>query len=238
MKLANSVMPTRYIADQPCRKRDVDVPGTSRVLFEACRRTQLVGRPVRAALHPTGLYLALRRSARTSYGTPSCRRRSHECRHRRRSFTSPETTSESGFGHRSGRTHLPRRALRLDVDLAIAQELDDLVVYAEPQPVNEILLPPHRWPRPNSRPPAHARRAFARHARRPCVLKFSSWNTLYRDILAEAFPKTPWVLSLRDPIEVGVSLLRGRPGWLQRRRRELPVRLAVIIAPCGCSVSR
>ena len=27
--------------------------------------------------------------------------------------------------------------------------------------------------------------------------------------MAEAFPETPWVLCLRDPVEVGVSLLRN-----------------------------
>ena len=49
----------------------------------------------------------------------------------------------------------------------------------------------------------------------PTSLKLSSWNTLYCDIVAEAFPETPWVLSLRDPVEVGVSLLASPPGWFQ-----------------------
>ena len=97
------------------------------------------------------------------------------------------------------------------------KHLDNLVVYAEPQPVNEILVPPHRWPRADL---VAALRtlgdAFARHAGRPYVLKLSSWNTLFCDIVTEAFPETNWVLSLRDPVEVGVSLLRQPPGWLQR----------------------
>ena len=96
------------------------------------------------------------------------------------------------------------------------KRLDGLVVYAEPQPVNEILAPPHKWPRADL---VAALRtlgaAFARHARGPYVLKLSSWNTLYCDIVAEAFPETPWVLSLRDPVEVGVSLLASPPGWFQ-----------------------
>ena len=70
------------------------------------------------------------------------------------------------------------------------KRLDDLVVYAEPQPVNEILAPPHKWPRADL---VAALRtlggAFARHARGPYVLKLSSWNTLYCDIVAEAFPR-------------------------------------------------
>ena len=39
------------------------------------------------------------------------------------------------------------------------KQLDDLVVYAEPQPVNEILAPPHKWPRADLVAAlAHARR--------------------------------------------------------------------------------
>lgn len=95
------------------------------------------------------------------------------------------------------------------------KKLDDLVLYAEPQPVNEILAPPHRWPRADLVAAIRALGgAFARHAGRPYVLKLSSWNTLFCDIVTEAFPETNWVLSLRDPIEVGVSLLGQPPGWL------------------------
>ena len=95
------------------------------------------------------------------------------------------------------------------------KHLDNLVVYAEPQPVNEILVPPHRWPRADLVAALRALGdAFARHAGRPYVLKLSSWNTLFCDIITEAFPETNWVLSLRDPVEVGVSLLRQPPGWL------------------------
>jgi hypothetical protein len=89
------------------------------------------------------------------------------------------------------------------------------VVYAEPLPFNELLLPPHAWPR---RELVAALRtlggAFARHAGKPYVLKFTSWNTLFCDIVAEAFPAAPWILCLRDPVEVGVSLLARPPGWL------------------------
>jgi hypothetical protein len=34
-------------------------------------------------------------------------------------------------------------------------------------------------------------------------------------MVAEAFPATPWVLCVRDPVEVCVSLLERRPGWLK-----------------------
>jgi hypothetical protein len=90
------------------------------------------------------------------------------------------------------------------------------VVYSEPLPCNEVLLPPHPWPRHEL---VAALRtlgdAFARHAGQPYVLKLSSWNTLFCDVVAEAFPTTPWVLSLRDPVEVAVSLLARPAGWMQ-----------------------
>jgi hypothetical protein len=89
-------------------------------------------------------------------------------------------------------------------------------VYAEPLPVNEILVPP---PKADRRRLVAAQRQiaalFAKHAGKPYVIKFSSWNTLFCDIITEAFPSTPWVISVRDPLEVAVSLLRERPGWLR-----------------------
>jgi hypothetical protein len=90
-----------------------------------------------------------------------------------------------------------------------------LVVYAEPMPVNEILLPPHKWPRTEIVAALRSLgAAFARHARKPYVLKLTSWNTLFCDVVAEAFPDSPWVLCLRDPVEVGVSLLQQPAGWV------------------------
>ena len=100
------------------------------------------------------------------------------------------------------------------------KKLDNLVVYAEPQPVNEILVPPQQWPRADLVAALRSLgSAFARHAGRPYVLKLSSWNTLFCEIVTEAFPETNWVLTLRDPVEVGVSLLRQPPGWLERHDR-------------------
>ncbi len=93
---------------------------------------------------------------------------------------------------------------------------EPLVVYAEPLPVNEILVPPHPWPRKDLVAALRSLGdALARHAQGPYVLKLSSWNTFFCDILAEAFPATPWVLSIRDPVEVGVSILKDLPAWLR-----------------------
>jgi hypothetical protein len=174
-----------------------------------------MGLPVRAALHPTGLYLALRQIGRdelkdafmqdTIVRVPAQEKIVHVARHLIGQV--PQDTAPIGIifhVSRCGSTLVSQSLKRLD----------DLVVYAEPQPVNEILVPPHRWPRAEL---AGALRtlgvAFARHAGGPYVLKLSSWNTLYCEMVAEAFPNTPWILCFRDPVEVGVSLLTRPPGW-------------------------
>jgi hypothetical protein len=171
--------------------------------------------PVRAALHPTGLYLALRQVGRdelkdafmqeTIVRVPAQEKIVHVARHL--IGRAPQDTAPVGIIF-----HVSRCGSTL-VSQSLKQ-LDDLVVYAEPQPVNEILVPPHGWPRAEL---AGALRtlgvAFASHAGGPYVLKLSSWNTLYCEIVAAAFPNTPWVLCLRDPVEVGVSLLTRPPGW-------------------------
>lgn len=90
------------------------------------------------------------------------------------------------------------------------------VVYSEPLAFNELLLPAHAWPRHELVAAVRSLGdAFAHHAGRPYVLKLSSWNTLFCDILAEAFPATPWLLVVRDPVEVAVSLLARPPGWIK-----------------------
>ncbi len=173
--------------------------------------------PVRAALHPDGLYLALRDIA-------------------------PAQLQDAFMQETVVRNPGPESVVRIDrQDLGkaprgaapagvifhvarcgstlIAQLLKQhgaAVVYAEPLPVNELLLPPHRAGRGEIVAALRSLGdAFARHAGKPYVLKLSSWNTLFCDIVADAFPDTPWVLSLRDPLEVGVSLVRQPPGWLR-----------------------
>ena len=48
------------------------------------------------------------------------------------------------------------------------------------------------------------------------MLKCTSWNIRRREILAAAFPETPWVWVQRDPAHVLASLLTNPPGWLGR----------------------
>jgi hypothetical protein len=97
----------------------------------------------------------------------------------------------------------------------VLKQQRNLVVYAEPLPFNEILVPPHGQGRARMVAALRSLAAlFALHAGRPFVIKLSSWNTLFCDLVAEAFPATPWVLCVRDPLEVAVSLQSQRPGWL------------------------
>lgn len=92
----------------------------------------------------------------------------------------------------------------------------DLVVYAEPLAVNELLMPPHTGSRAHRVAALRTLGArFAAHAGRRYVLKLSSWNTLFCDLVAEAFPQTPIALCVRDPLEVAVSLQQSVPGWLR-----------------------
>lgn len=49
---------------------------------------------------------------------------------------------------------------------------------------------------------------------RRLVLKCTSWNIRHREVLAAAFPDTPWVWVQRDPVRVLASLLANPPGWL------------------------
>ncbi|HZF17992.1 MAG TPA: hypothetical protein VE046_18845 [Steroidobacteraceae bacterium] len=172
--------------------------------------------PARAVLRPDGLYLALRDVGR------------EELRDAFMQETVVRTAASESIVHIArgdiGKAapdpspaglifHVGRCGSTLISQLL--KQHEPLVVYAEPLPVNEILVPPHSWPRHEV---VGALRslgdALARHARGPYVLKLSSWNTLFCDMLVEAFPDSPWILSLRDPVEVGVSILSQRSGWL------------------------
>jgi hypothetical protein len=173
--------------------------------------------PARAIMRPDGLYLALR-------DIPAS-----ELRDAFMQETVARVAAAESF------VHVARHDLgKVDRDSApagivfhvarcgstlIAQLLKQhggCVVYAEPLPLNELLLPPYTCPRHELVAALRSLgAAFAQHAGKPYVLKLSSWNTLFCDLVAEAFPDTPWILSLRDPVEVGVSLLAQPPGWMQ-----------------------
>lgn len=200
---------------------------------------QHAGLPVRAALHPTGLYLALRRIApeelQDAFMQETVAR-----------LPAPETVvqvAKDDIGKTPAGTapaglifHVSRCGSTL-ISQSL-KKLDNLAVYAEPQPVNELLAPPHKGSRTDIVAALRSLgAAFSRHAGKPYVLKFSSWNTLYCDMLIEAFPTSPWILSLRDPIEVCVSLLTHQPGWF-RTTNDASRALVRTIDPNNASVSR
>ena len=189
------------------------------------------GLPARAALHPTGLYLAMSEIDPRELRDPFMSETIARCK-------APQAYTHIAPGE-LGRAppgsapaglifHVGRCGSTLVSQLL--KEPGELVVYAEPQPVNEILQPPQPWPRQQLVGALRSlAAAFARHARRPYVLKLTSWNTLYAGIVAEAFPHSPWVFCLRDPVEVCVSLLQRPPGW--RRAPGVAQRFAAIVDP-------
>src|ERR1700741_1063287 len=194
--------------------------------------------PARASLQPDGLYLALRQIApaelRDAFMQETIAR-----------LGAPESfvqVASADLGRMAARRapagivfHVARCGSTLVAQLL--KQHDGVVVYAEPLPVNEILVPPHRYPRAAL---AAALRslgnAFAAHAGGAWRLKCSSWNTLFCDLVADAFPATPWVLCIRDPGEVAVSLLRELPGWL-RKNDDNARRLSQVIDPDSKSTS-
>jgi hypothetical protein len=100
--------------------------------------------------------------------------------------------------------------------------LPGVVVVAEPSPLNAILgLDPNRvdaatlvrMVRLLVRALGRRRHGDEQHL----VLKCTSWNIRHQEILAAAFPDTPWVWVQRDPAHVVASLLANPPGWLGLR---------------------
>jgi hypothetical protein len=189
--------------------------------------------PARAALQPDGLYLALRRIPASEL----CDAFMQETIARVPAQESIARIGRDDVGRAEPETapagivfHVARCGSTVISQLL--RELD-VAVYAEPQPFNELLLPPHGWPREDLVAALRSLgAAFARHAAGPWVLKCSSWNTLFCELLVEAFPRAPWVLSLRDPVEVCVSLLAQPPGWL-RGSEEPARRLYRLVQPQG-----
>lgn len=116
------------------------------------------------------------------------------------------------------------------------KQLDDVAVYSEPLPVNELLSPATGTRSEVVSALRHLGGAFAAHAGRPYVFKLSSWNTLFCDVIAEAFPSTPWVFCVRDPVEVGETILRDPPPWFGGAS-EAAQHISRIVDPQGLSAS-
>jgi hypothetical protein len=173
--------------------------------------------PIRAALRPSGLFVALREVAAAQLSDPFMQQTVAR-------VSAPDAVIEipnAELGHLQSQRapaglvfHIARCGSTLVSQLL--KQHENLVVYSEPLPINDILVPPHIQER--ARMVAALRSLaglFARHASAPFVIKLSSWNTLFCDIVTAAFPETPWVLCVRDLLEVAVSLRNQPPGWLR-----------------------
>jgi ribosomal protein L16 Arg81 hydroxylase len=51
------------------------------------------------------------------------------------------------------------------------------------------------------------------------VLKFSSWHLLHLATLRTLWPAVPIIVMVRDPLEVAVSCLKDKPGWMRWREQ-------------------
>ena len=188
--------------------------------------------PVRAALHPEGLFLALRDIAPLELRDPFMQETVARISAPERvvQVARRDCAAEAAGGAPAGIIfHVARAGSTLVSQML--KEAGGLVAYSEPLPFNELLLPPQRWPRTELVAALGALGgAFARHAQKPYVLKLTSWNTYFCDLLAEAFPATPWILCVRDPVEVGVSLVGQLSGWL-RGEDEASRQLLAVVDP-------
>ena len=99
------------------------------------------------------------------------------------------------------------------------KQLDGTSVYSQPEALNGLLMPPHACdPDELTRSLRGFGALLAQHAAGPYVLKLESWHTLYCRELQRAFPTTPWVFCIRDPIDVAVSIIEDPdPGVWYRR---------------------
>jgi hypothetical protein len=175
------------------------------------------GLPARAVLQPAGLYLELRDIAPSELIEPFMQETVDRLQAPRSllEITAASMVQVSAASAPAGIVFHVARCGSTLVSQLLKQQ-GGAVVYAEPLPFNELLrLAPQTDPTVLIAALRSLGAAFARHAGRPYVLKLSSWNTLYGDLVATAFPRTPWALCVRDPVEVCVSLLRQRPGWLR-----------------------
>lgn len=175
------------------------------------------GLPVRSALDAAGLHVALADIAPDELREPFL----HETVQRLAKPLSIVHTPTARLGQEPASCapagvifHVSRCGSTLQSQML--KQRGGIVVYAEPLAVNELLAGAPAEDR--SRRVAALRSLgarFAAHAGRPYVLKLSSWNLLYAEWLAEAFPDSPWALCVRDPLEVCVSLQSRQPSWLR-----------------------
>jgi hypothetical protein len=97
--------------------------------------------------------------------------------------------------------------------------LPQVVVVAEPAPLNALLSGLASGLHPVQGVLLLRRLVRALHRERHCVLKLSSWNVRRAALFRQAFPRVPAVWLQREPAAVMASLLASPAGWLALRRR-------------------
>lgn len=194
--------------------------------------------PTRAALHASGLYLQMREIGAAELRDPFMKdtiarlpRSEHYVQVAREHLGRADAAAvPSGLifhVSRCGSTLLSQ----------MLKQAQGTVVYSEPPPLNEVLKPPQPWPEADMIGAVRSLgAALADHAGGRYVIKCTSWNTLWCGLLTEAFARTPWVLCVRDPLEVCVSALQRPPAWLLGTD-EMARRFAAIIDPSGVARS-
>ncbi len=92
----------------------------------------------------------------------------------------------------------------------------NVMVYSEPLVLNDLLFPGSDKSEDEL---VSALRVtgilLSQHAAKPYVLKLRSWNSLFARVVRKAFPTSPCVFCIRDPIEVAVSVASRPPTWLR-----------------------
>jgi hypothetical protein len=112
----------------------------------------------------------------------------------------------------------------------ILQSLERCVVLSEPQPLTAMTLPykeslwhisSDHWERkriPYCQAMFNALvGGFAASGADRFYIKFASWSLLMLDEILKVWPGVPWLLIFRDPLEVMVSNLRDKAGWVGLR---------------------
>ena len=98
----------------------------------------------------------------------------------------------------------------------LLKRIREVVVYSEPYLVQDVLALPSEWTLEQKITGLRLLgRLFATHSGERYVWKLLSPNTLFCDLILRAFPQTPWIFCVRDPLEVAVSDLTEPPYLLQ-----------------------
>ena len=98
------------------------------------------------------------------------------------------------------------------------------VVLSEASVINEVLLSPLAWAE-KSELLRLVIRALARNRHgevQRLIVKFSSWNVLFAQMIHLAFPETPMIWLQRDPIHVAASHAHQPAGWMAWRDSDSP----------------